>query len=137
MRIPFLLLVVIVDAILVIVGVVSFTVSAQGPPTDDVTPSITLDQVDPALGDSVTFTYTVSKHVKDPRIAVWCFQGDPAVLVFMATGPADDAIHLGGAGSDWLRNGGPAQCRADLYEWDFHPEQTYVEYASADFAAGG
>jgi hypothetical protein len=44
---------------------------------------------------------------------------------------------LGGAGSDWFRSGGDADCVASLYYWDWQPVQQQVILATTSFAAGG
>jgi hypothetical protein len=43
-----------------------------------------------------------------------CYQGD--VLVYGEAGSPDHAFQLGGASSDWLRNKGAANCKADLMD---------------------
>lgn len=99
--------------------------------------TIVLDQASSSLGDTVTFTTTTSglKGNQAPRIQVMCYQGTD--LVYGEAGPASQGFLLGGAGSVWLTNGGPAHCVATLYYWGFHPTQTFVPLASTEFDAGG
>lgn len=45
---------------------------------------------------------------------------------------------LGGGGSDWLTNGGPAECVGTLFFYDnVHGQQTYVQLAQVSFSAAG
>jgi opacity protein-like surface antigen len=95
--------------------------------------NIALDQPSPALGDYVTFT---TSNAHNPRIEVLCYQD--GVLVFGMAGDADYGFLLGGAGSDWLRNGGPADCIANLYYFSWRKGvQYYTPLATTSFAAGG
>lgn len=105
-----------------------------------VAPSITLDQSAVALGDWVTFSVVVPKHVRQPRVQVWCYQDD--VLVYAtAENVVDDsaAFELGGGSSAWRDNGGPADCSADLFQWRWlwTRHMDYVVYASTTFTAAG
>jgi hypothetical protein len=109
------------------------TAEARKPVSGSSTAGITLNQGAPHLGDWVTFTYNTGGNVSSPRIEVDCYQN--GTMVFAAAGPASDAVLLGGAGSAWLTNGGPASCTATLYYWDFHPNQTLVPLASTNFNA--
>jgi hypothetical protein len=99
--------------------------------------TITLDQADPHLGDWVTFTWATTglKGNQHPRIQIMCYQS--SALVYGEAGPATQSFLLGGASSAWLYVGGPAECIATLYYWDWHPVQTFVPLASIGFAAGG
>lgn len=108
------------------------------------------DGYTPALGDDLLFDFTVEDiGNKNPRIQILCYQEvtpeNPDGLVY---GEARDAepgssfnsqpfAPLGGGSSEWLLNGGPAECVATLYFWDFHPSQTFVPLASVEFVAGG
>jgi hypothetical protein len=112
-------------------------VSAKGAHAATQSGTITLDQASPALGQYVTFTTTTTglKGNQNPRIEIDCYQS--GVLVFASAAPSNQPQQLGGAGSQWLTNGGPADCTATLYYWDFHPVETFVPLASTSFAAGG
>lgn len=107
----------------------------------------------PALGEGLLFDFTVADiGNQNPRIQILCYQEvaitpeNPDGLVY---GEARDAevgssvnsqpfAPLGGGSSDWLNDfGGPADCIATLYFWDFHPVQTFVPLASVSFGAGG
>jgi hypothetical protein len=114
-------------------------------------PTIAINQSPVALGDFVTFTVTgVSKHIKNPRIEVDAFQATCApdytclpgpngsVETFGMDGSTSYAFQLGGAGSAWLAQGGPADCVAILFYFDNSgPTQQYVELARVTFSAGG
>lgn len=109
------------------------------------TGTISLDQPNPALGDTVTFTWTAEglHGNQKPRIQIMAYQdvdGDGQVddLVYGEAGPADQGFLLGGGSSLWLERGGPSHCIATLYYWDFHPVQTFVPLAEPiEFDAAG
>jgi hypothetical protein len=90
----------------------------------------------PRLGSWVTYTTTYPKTIKAPRIAVDCYQD--GVLVYGEAGSVDHEFQLGGASSDWLENGGPADCTALLFDskW-LAGKQTFTELATTSFAAAG
>jgi hypothetical protein len=108
--------------------------------------TLTLLTASPALGQVASFEYTLSGGVREcpnggtnkcARIQVVCSQNGNVVY-----GEAYPAVHpfnilLGGGGSVWLSNGGPADCMATLYYWDFTPVQTFVPLASVSFTAAG
>ena len=108
--------------------------------------TLTLLTASPALGQVASFEYTLSGGVREcpnggtnkcARIQVVCSQNGNVVY-----GEAYPAVHpfnilLGGGGSVWLSNGGPADCTATLYYWDFTPVQTFVPLASVSFTAAG
>jgi hypothetical protein len=115
---------------------VGATVASAGkPPRATVTNSITLNQADPHLGDSVTFTNVYDTSIKSPRVQVVCTQ-DGAVT-YAAADAADQSFVLGGGSSAWKSTGGEADCVATLYYWDWKPVQTFVPLASTSFHAGG
>lgn len=108
---------------------------AKGKPgANIVAASISIDSADPHLGDWVTFSVS-GVNAKSPRIQVMCYQG--STLVYGEAGPSNQSFLLGGGMSQWLMKGGEADCIATVYEWDFHPQQTFVPYASVTFHAGG
>ena len=80
-------------------------------------PSITLNDADPHLGGWVNFSVVLPQLPGwvNPRIQIICWQG--GVMTYGEAGAYDASFMLGGAGSDWLRNGGAADCQADLYYW--------------------
>lgn len=127
----------IVSAVIVATMIVG-TVQAKGkPPRGDVAPaaSVTLNQVDPHLGDWVTFSYSADvTGGKDLRIEVMCRRDGQ--VVYGEAGPAGQSFLLGGAMSTWYTTGGAAECVATLYYWDFHPAQTFVALATTSFHAG-
>lgn len=108
--------------------------------------TIAIDSSSPALGDIVTFTTTTSgiKGNQNPRIEITCYQDN--VLTYAEahnvtpTYPAPwdgSSFQLGGGSSQWLTDGGPANCNAILYYWDNHPTQHQVILATMSFSAGG
>ena len=71
----------------------------------------------PRLGGTVSFT-TVAAGLAGweyPMVAVWCYQGD--VLVYMELATPESVFVLGGGSSDWLTNGGAADCEAYRYAY--------------------
>ncbi len=89
--------------------------------------SITLDQTDPHLGDSVTFTTTGSGN----RIQVACY-GLGLEVIYAADQPTGTAFLLGGTSSIWLSRGGSADC----YAWLVTKNMSRVQ-ASTMFTALG
>jgi hypothetical protein len=79
------------------------------------TTSIALNQQLPRLGQIATFSTTYPKKMEhyQPRIQVLCYQ--TGELVYAASGTTDHVFVLGGAASQWLTNGGPAECVAEMY----------------------
>jgi hypothetical protein len=113
--------------------------------------TIALDQSDPSLGDVVTFTTTTSLAEncntwggpRCYRIDVTCSQNaaitaeNPTGLVYYGDANAGQQFLLGGGISDWVDNGGPADCVARLFTYTaFNPVTRYA-IASVAFAAGG
>jgi hypothetical protein len=70
--------------------------------------------IQPHLKGAVTFNTTVGSLAgwEYPMIDVSCTQN--GVTVFAQLDKPDATFLLGGGSSDWLTNGGPATCRADL-----------------------
>ena len=105
----------------------------------DPSPStIALSQVDPHLGEWVSFDTTYPETYKDPRIIVNCYQG--SALVWGEVGMVSDSFKLGGDSSPWLQNGGgPASCYADLenLSWHGHNMQTWEWMAGTEFDVAG
>jgi hypothetical protein len=101
--------------------------------------TISLDQTSPRLGDVVTFSLTpLSSKVKNVGVNVDCYQS--GVLVFgWASWEPGYATHLGGGASDWLTNGGPADCTAVALSYTWRGGQQYAAVVSNTiaFAAGG
>jgi hypothetical protein len=99
--------------------------------------SLALNESDPHLGGTVTFSATFPKSAKNPRIQVMCYQG--GVLVYGEAEGYDAAFLLGGASSDWLRNGGPASCVADAFDlsWNGNNMQEVTWYGELTFEAAG
>jgi len=70
--------------------------------------------VQPRYQDRVTFSTTGAGKLKNPRVAVDCYQNDS--LVYADTGSPTTTFKLGGDSSPWVTNGGgPASCTAELY----------------------
>lgn len=90
------------------------------------TPSIVLNQTDPHLGDSVTFTTSGGA-----RINVTCY-GLGLNVLYAADQAVGTAFLLGGSSSYWLSLGGSADC----YAWLYNRTQTnFVAWTT--FTAGG
>ena len=99
--------------------------------------SIKLNETDPHLGGTITFTTTSPKSVKSPRIAVRCFQNEE--MTYAEAGTYNHAFLLGGGWSKWLEVGGPASCTAELFYFIWHGSnpQEYYHLAWTSFAAAG
>ena len=80
---------------------------ATGLSTND--PAITLNESDPHLGDTVTFTTSGGGRY----VTVACYQNG---LVYSAEQAVGTSFLLGGSASQWLTNGGSALCYAWLYD---------------------
>jgi len=99
------------------------------------------------LGGIVSFDWSVEglKGNQNPRIQLMAYQDGEVVYgeahnaePKLGDPPFDGAsFQLGGASSQWLENGGPADCVATLYYWDNHPNQVFVALASVEFHAEG
>ena len=112
-------------------------------PTPTLTGTITLDQENPSLGDVVTFTIETSLPEKckangGPRCyRIEVIGSQDGVQVYLNDANHGQQVLLGGGISDWVTNGGPADCVATLYTYtDFNPV-TRFDIASVAFAAGG
>jgi hypothetical protein len=90
------------------------------------TGTITLNQTDPHLGDSVTFTTTGGSSIH-----MLCYQASIFDTVFTAAQPVGSSFLLGGTSSVWLSRGGPAQCQATLVN------SSGTGLAISNFTAGG
>ena len=101
-------------------------------------PSLTVQQSDPHLGDAVTFSVVYPSDVSYPRIAVRCYGSDGA-MTYGEAGAYNHAFVLGGAGSDWLRQGGAAHCTGELFYFSEkgNRPQEVTTLAWTSFEAGG
>jgi len=99
--------------------------------------SIALNEAAPHLGGQATFTVTYPDHVKDPRIAVRCYQD--GVMTYAEAGTYDQAFLLGGGWSVWLEHPGAADCTAELFYIVWHGSNTQEVYSLAwtSFHAAG
>ena len=71
-----------------------------------------------------------------PMVGVWCFQN--AATVYAELYKPGTEFKLGADGSDWLKNGGAANCRADLYAYGSrHGQETIRTLDSTTFDAAG
>jgi hypothetical protein len=124
-------------AVSTLLGVGASAAQAARRTTSDTPSSISLASSDPHLGGSVSFNVSYPSTVKDPRVAVRCFQS--GVLVYAEAGAASDSFVLGGGSSDWLRNGGGAQCTGELFTMVTKPNrpQEYTSLAWTSFDAAG
>ncbi len=99
----------------------------NGGSTTPTTASRRLNQSDPHLGDSVTFTTSGGS-----RIAVACYQGG-LNMVYSADQATGTAFLLGGTSSEWVSNGGEALC----YAWLYSKSLSNGFLASTSFTASG
>lgn len=103
------------------------------------------------LGGVVFFdTAGIPKKVKNPRVLVSAFDPTTGDLIYaeggslaQATGDGTDPLGysgflLGGGGSRWLSQGGPAHCTGQLFFFDNSgPTQQFVVLATCSFEAAG
>ncbi len=114
--------------------------------------SISLVEAGAKLGDTIHFTYTLPKGVKDApngsgtqaRIQVMCYQGDSLVYgeALNAFDAKTSGLLLGGAGSLWLYDStyihNSSDCVATLYQWDYSGgSQKFVSFTTTSFTASG
>ena len=98
-----------------------------------------------SLGDEITFVVTGTDGLDNPRVWIAAFQ-DGNLVYGQGIGAAE-TFKLGGGSSDWVTNGGPAECTAQLYyilnknghsEWNGHGDQGGpVQLAVLTFHAEG
>ena len=69
------------------------------------------------------------------RVELVCSQSGAAVYTGDAN--ADQQFLLGGGISQWVTNGGPAECAATLYYYSSYNPVTRVDLASTSFSADG
>ena len=110
-----------------VTSLTTFQSDAKGKPGSGTTASISINQIDPHLGDSVTFTTKGGK-----RVSLACYQGG-LNMVYSADQAVGTAFLLGGTNSTWLATGGDVLCYAWLYERDL--SKGFL--ASTSFNAGG
>lgn len=101
---------------------------------------------DLSLGGVVTFDYTVDglPGWANPRVQLMCYQAGALVYGMALNADPNNGVPtataqpfvLGGGSSDWLTNGGPAECDATLFYWD-NNSPTSVTLAAISFSAGG
>jgi hypothetical protein len=101
------------------------------------TSAITLNESDPHLGGTVTFTTNVAKLAGSewPMVGVACSQS--GTLVYGQLDTPDASFLLGGNSSLWLQSGGSADCVATLYAYSFSGGETIRTLASTSFGAAG
>jgi hypothetical protein len=90
------------------------------------------------LGGTVGFTTTAVGLAgwQYPMVTVACYQN--SALVYAVVGQPSDEFKLGGDSSDWVTNGGPANCTATLSAFGWKGGQEYVTaLASTAFNALG
>lgn len=120
--------------LLILVALLPFLIAAA-PATDNGT--LALDQAAPKLGDTVTFSFIAPSGTRVCtnqqaclRIQLVCYQGGAPVYAQQEL--ATDNFQLGGFSSQWLANGGAADCMAQLFEWQ-KSGKTQAFYASTAF----
>ena len=152
----------ILAGVVVAVAISAAAVFAGAP---DETASITLNEADPALGMTVSFSYELPKNLSDDcypngfevdncaRIILRCYQPVPFdwvwedgvtrtqidPLVYGTGSQAKDNGFLLGIGHVWGYHGGPAYCVAQLYKRQGHngAEAYWRIYAETSFEAAG
>lgn len=105
----------------------TFQSEAKGKPGGGSTATITLDQADPHLGDTVTFTTSGGKMIE-----LTCYGSSLFDVIYTAYQAPGTAFLLGGTNSIWLSRGGSAYCSALLYN-----RLSSGPLASTYFNAGG
>ncbi|MFN2590463.1 MAG: hypothetical protein ABR518_06810 [Actinomycetota bacterium] len=100
-------------------------------------PSIRVNESAPRLGGTVTFTTTYARNTPNPRVTVRCYQ--TGVLVYAESEGPSHGFVLGGAVSDWARNGGTAECTGELWSlvWRGNRQQQVTTLAMTSFSATG
>lgn len=103
-------------------------------------PSIELGSVEGplTLGSYVTFSTTVPRDVRNPRIEVLCYQDN--LFTFGTAGGIKDKFQLGGTDSRWLNQypNDPAECVANLYYLqEENGKQVHHPIASTNFSVEG
>jgi hypothetical protein len=101
----------------VTVGALALGTTAEAARPQAIATSFKVNQTDIHLGDSVEFSYSLSRNVRSPRIRLDCSQSGR--VVFSADQAATTSFLLGGTAhyaSEWLLSGGSADCRATLYD---------------------
>ena len=113
----------VLSAVLVaaVVAAVPAVAAGKPAPNNGSSWSITLNETDPHLGGTVTFTAAYPRSVKSPRVAVRCYQN--GAMTYAEAGPADQPLVLGGGGSEWKTAGGDADCTAELFWIDWSGQQ--------------
>ena len=120
-------------------GYVATAVNAVAPAPTPAT-TITLNESDPHLGGTVTFTCTnlpkVPGNTGGVRIQILAYQD--GALIYGTAGSHDESFLLGGSWSQWMEKGGPAHCVADLYYWSYKGgHQSFHWLATTTFDAAG
>lgn len=85
----------------------------------------------PHLGDTVTFT---NDGHGNKSLRVLAYQNGN--VVYVEDHDDGESFLLGAVGSEWLTNGGPADCHAELYIPPSHGGKPAETLATLDFAAG-
>lgn len=100
--------------------------------------SITINQTDPHLGGSVTFTTSVSGLAGGEWAMVGVSCSQSGTLVYGALDTPEATFLLGGGSSLWLQRGGEADCVASLYAYGWKGGQESIRaLASVSFHASG
>jgi len=124
-------------ATIAIVALAASSASAAKPRTSTSTTStIALNESAPALGTNVTFTTSASGLAgwEWPMVYVSCRQGGTSV--YGALDQPSATFQLGGGSSQWLTNGGSADCTATLYAYGLRGgQETARSLASTSFSA--
>lgn len=119
----------------IVVAVVPATAQA-GKPAPAAGASITLNESDPHLGGTVSFTTVYDSRIKSPRVEVRCTQ--QGEVVYADAAAVGTVFTLGSVWSPWVERGGAASCTATLYHFTYKGvQQSIVVHARTAFDAAG
>ena len=94
--------------------------------------TISLDQNPVSLGDTVTFTVTDIPHgTKNPWISLTAYDPNTGDVIYGEGGKVGSSFLLGGASSQWLTQGGPAKCHAEVGDLYWKGGKEYYTFLAA------
>jgi hypothetical protein len=123
-------------------AIIGNTAEAKRPPRATEAASLTVNETAPRLNSVVTFAYSgvtndCGKNYGPRCLRVELVCSQAATAVYMGDANADQQFLLGGGISQWVTNGGSADCVATLYYYSSYNPVTRVNLATSSFAAGG
>jgi len=117
-----------ITAVAIAALMISVPLTAEAKTTSTVT--IAVNETGLSLGDTVSFTVDAPKRVKNIGVNVRCYQNNVLVWGTAAFENTNYTTVLGGGSSDWVRNGGPATCTAQGFDYVWRGGQQYGESPS-------